>query len=90
MASTEAIELATEFQQSYQLDPNNTEESIYHDLLHSVTGLSVSLEDEELVLNIAEVLSGGECNSVHTERVSLLISLIPDHFLIELSNFYYG
>ena len=76
MISQQVINLATEFQQSLNLDINTTDEAYMHDAIHAMTGLGVSLQDEEIVLNITEVLQGGECLPQHEARVNNFIELM--------------
>lgn len=70
------IALATEFQQSNNLDINTTNEAYLHDAVHAIFGLSASLEDEEIVLNITEVLTGNDCLERNRERVENMISMV--------------
>ncbi len=85
--NTLITELANEFQASHEgLDTNNTTEAILHDCLHCVTGLGVSLEDEEVVLNITNYLAGGETNPKLTERVLFIVSLIPEEILVAIAS----
>lgn len=74
--STELTELANEFQQAYNLDINTTNEAIVHDALHAILGLSTSLEDEEVVLNVVNCLEGGEVNPRLLERVTTLLDIL--------------
>ena len=81
------IQLANEFQSSHEgLDTNTTNEAILHDAIHAVTGLGVSLEDEEVVLNITNYLQGGETNPKLTERVIFIVSLIPSEILVAIAS----
>ena len=91
MLSQSLKQLATEFQQSLSLDVNTTDEAYAHDAVHALTGLGVTLEDEELVLNITEVLQGGECLAKHTDRVINFIQLMAEadiELFTELANYY--
>ena len=76
MLSQNLKTLATEFQQSLHLDINTTDEAYVHDAIHALTGLGVTLEDEEIVLNITEVLQGGNCLPRHETRVLDFIQLM--------------
>lgn len=79
------IELATEFQTSYNLDINTTTEAFAHDALHALLGLGASLEDEEVVLNVSNALVGEEINPKHQSRVdSLMIVLEATGFLFDI------
>ena len=57
------------------LDPITTHEALIHDALHGACGLGVSIHDEHLIHNIAEILEGGipldefreECESIISE-----------------------
>lgn len=87
MFSTTTIALINEFHASYPgLDPVTTDIAMLHDALHAYLGLSTSLEDEEVVLNVTNVLAGLDCSSHLTERVELLISLLEIEVLVELSS----
>lgn len=94
MFSTTTIALINEFHASYPgLDPVTTEIAMLHDALHAYLGLSTSLEDEEVVLNVTNVLAGLECSAHLAERCELLISLLDTEILIELSvaaSFFYN
>ena len=80
-------QLANEFQASHEgLDPNTTKEAVLHDAIHACTGLGVSLEDEEVVLNITNYLAGGATNPKLTERVVFIVSLIPDEILVAIAS----
>lgn len=91
MISQQVIDLATEFQESLNLDINTTDEAYMHDAIHAMTGLGVTLEDEEIVLNITEVLQGGECLPRHESRVNSFIELMilaDIELFTEIANFF--
>lgn len=86
--SIEIQEMVKEFHASHTgLDAVTTEYALLHDAVHAYCGLGVSLDEEELVHNITNVLVGGECLPQHLERVALLIEIIPTKVMIELSVF---
>ena len=84
--SVDTIALVEEFHNSKPgLDPVTTEKALVHDVIHAVTGLGVTLEDEEIVLNITNLLGGEDCLEKHRERCEFILTLIPVEILIELS-----
>lgn len=70
------------------LDPVTTHEALIHDLIHSITGLGTSLQEEQLVLNVQEVLSGNDCLESLQEQVEEIIAQIDINFLIELNEIF--
>jgi hypothetical protein len=77
MTHATIIELANEFTSSHPgLDINTTHQAFAHDAIHAVTGLGVSLADEELVLNLSNALVGEEVNPTHYDRVALLLEIV--------------
>lgn len=85
--SVETIALVEEFHCSKPgLDPVTTEKALVHDVIHAVTGLGVTLEDEEIVLNIQNLLGGEECLEKNRERCEFMLTLIPVEILVELTN----
>lgn len=84
--SVEIQEMVKEFHASHTgLDAVTTEYALLHDAVHAYCGLGVSMEDEEIVHNITNVLVGQDCLSQHANRVALLIEIIPTEVMIELS-----
>lgn len=84
--SVDIQEMVNEFHTSHvNLDAVTTEYALIHDAIHAYCGLGVSLADEEIVHNITNVLVGQPCLQQHTERVEMLISIIPTEVMIELS-----
>ena len=85
--SVDTIALVEEFHNSKPgLDPVTTEKALVHDVIHAVTGLGVTLEDEEIVLNIQNTLGGEGCLERNRERVELFLTIIPVEIIIELTN----
>jgi hypothetical protein len=71
------IELANEFTSSHEgLAVNSTHQAFTHDAIHAVTGLGVTLAEEELVLNVSNALTGDEVNPDCLERVTNLLEII--------------
>lgn len=93
MLSQAALDYVNEFHNSHPgLDPVTTEAAAWHDFLHSFTNLSTTLEDEEIVLNITEVLSGGQCSPQNADRVYFFISILSEfepEIFTEITNYYY-
>ena len=86
LLSADTIELINEWHASNnELDSITTEEALVHDAIHAYTGLSTSLADEEIVLNIANLLAGLDCLPRNRERCEFIISLLPSDVLVELS-----
>jgi len=86
LLSTDTIELIYEWHASNnQLDPITTEEALVHDAIHAYTGLSDSLADEEIVLNVSNLLAGLDCLNKNRERCELILSLLSTDVLVELS-----
>lgn len=84
--SVEIQEMVKEFHVSHTgLDTVTTEYALLHDAVHAYCGLGVSMEDEEIVHNITNVLVGQDCLPQHANRVALLIEIIPTEVMIELS-----
>lgn len=84
--SVEIQEMVKEFHASHSgLDAVTTEYALLHDAVHAYCGLGVSLDEEELVHNITNVLVGQDCLPQHADRVALLIEIIPTEVMIELS-----
>ena len=86
LLSTNTVALVLEWHASSTgLDSVTTEAALVHDAIHAYTGLSTSLEDEEIVLNISNLLAGLDCLERNRERCEFIISLLPADVLIELS-----
>jgi hypothetical protein len=86
MFSTTTIAIVSEFHAAHiGLDAVTTEEAMLHDAVHAYTGLGITLQDEEVVLNIVNVLAGLECSTHLSNRVEFIISLLEVDVLIELS-----
>lgn len=86
LLSTDTLELIAEWHASQTgLDPVLTEAALVHDAIHAYTGLGTTLADEEIVLNIANLLGGGDCLERNRERCEFIISLLPGDVLVELS-----
>lgn len=84
--SVEIQEMVSEFHASHTgLDAVTTEYALLHDSIHAYCGLGVSMEEEEIVHNITNVLIGQDCLPQHADRVALLIEIIPTEVMIELS-----
>jgi hypothetical protein len=84
--STDIQEMVAEFHASHKgLDAVSTEYALLHDAIHAYCGLGVSMEEEELVHNVTNVLVGQDCLPEHQERVALLIEILPTEVMIELS-----
>ena len=84
--SVEIQEMVKEFHASHTgLDAVTTEYALLHDSIHAYCGLGVSMEEEEIVHNITNVLVGQDCLPQHADRVALLIEIIPTEVMIELS-----
>lgn len=58
------------FAQHEGLMPNRQMEAICHDAVHSVFGIGVSLEDEELALNLEQSLRGLEVSTHMQDKVA--------------------
>ena len=52
------------------LEMNKTMEAFAHDSVHAVLGLGVTLEEEELVLNVQQSLIGKEISSHMVNKVT--------------------
>lgn len=86
LLSTDTITLINEWHaSSSDLDSVTTEIAMVHDAIHAYTGLSATLADEEMVLNITNMLAGLETSAHLTERCAFIISLLPADTLVELS-----
>lgn len=86
LLSADTIAMIAEWHASSdELDPVTTEVAMVHDAIHAWCGLSTTLEDEEVVSNIANMLAGLETSAHLTERCSFIISLLPSDVLVELS-----
>lgn len=84
--SASTLALIDEFHASHEgLDPVLCHEAAVHDAVHAYLGLGVSLEDEEVVLNCVELLSGRECSIHLAERCEFLLTLLTSDVLVELS-----
>lgn len=84
--STDTLELIAEWHAAHtNLDPVTTAEAAAHDAMHAYLGLGVSVEEEDLVQNCVEILQGGECLPQHQERCELLLSLLSNEVLVELT-----
>lgn len=79
-------ELAEEFRASHDLDENNTDEAVAHDLIHALSGLGPTLEDERIVLNVQNSLTGGEVDPEVADRVASILSIIPPDYIVRLSD----
>ena len=82
----ELQELAEEFRQSFGGDINTTDEAILHDSIHGASGLGATLEDERIVLNVQNALSGDEVDPEVADRVASIISIIPTDLMIKISS----
>lgn len=86
LLSADTVQLIAEWHASQEgLDPVSTEAALVHDAIHAYTGLSTSLADEEIVLNVSNLLAGLDCLEHNRERCEFIISLLPADVLIELS-----
>lgn len=84
--SADIQEMVKEFHVSRTgLDAVTTEYAMLHDAIHAYCGLGVSMEEEEIVHNITNILVGQDCLPQHADRVALLIEILPTEVMIELS-----
>jgi hypothetical protein len=88
-ASKEIQKLATEFQQSIpDLFPNTTDYAFFHDALHRVLGLGVTLEDEASVLQVEVLLGGRDLPEDCIEAATDHLAKISSDLLVEFCGFY--
>lgn len=84
--SADTLALVAEWHASCEgLDPVTTEAALVHDAIHAYTGLSTSIADEDIVLNISNLLAGLDCLDIHRDRCEFIISLLSTDVLVELS-----
>ena len=84
--SASTLSLIDEFHNSHEgLDPVVCHAAAVHDALHAYLGLGVLLEDEEVVLNCVELLSGNDCSLHLRDRCEFLLTLLSTDVLVELS-----
>lgn len=71
-----------------QIDLVDTDIAIYHDALHGLTGLGISVTDEIEVQNIECFLRGEVLNEQDLEKVQKYLRMIPEPILGIFEEFY--
>ena len=88
LLSVDTQELIREWHDAHasdNLDPVTCEQGAIHDAMHAYLGMGITLEEEELVLNCANLLIGKECQPHLAKRCELLLSMLTTEVLVELA-----